>query len=169
MKKIFFAFVLVFSLGFCFAENEAEVLPVEEAVATEEIEENEDSEESEAVLETEDQTESIPETDLWWQGKVAFAKENEFPQGIFAAVKGYLPGDTLSVMNNKTMKAVEVLVIGTLDQNDEIGIKFSKEAADELKLSDKCSANSVDQVIPHLLGSVAYWRHCAQTCYNYSF
>ena len=105
-------------------------------------EEDFDRADAEAVSESESESEvvaEIPEDDdkaLWWQGKVSVAKENELPQGIFAAVKGYYPGDTISVTNNKTMKSLEVLVIGNLEQSNQTAVIFSREAAEALKISE---------------------------------
>ena len=79
----------------------------------------------------------------YWRGKTAVAAENEFPKGIFAMAKGYFPGDTLTVYNSKTQKTVNVLIIGSIDQNDMVGIKFSHEAAQEIKITDKTDANVV--------------------------
>lgn len=163
MKKTSLIKIILFSVftGLCFAqtadENTDESQPL---ISIDEIaQELESSETSEADLVNEEVVEEVvfdeeSESDAeenpvivknenFWRGKTAVAAENEFPKGIFAMAKGYFPGDTLNVINSKTQKTTNVLVIGTIDQNDLVGIKFSQEAAAEIKITDKTDANVI--------------------------
>ena len=162
MKKSRFikaVFLIVFA-GFCFAdENAEEVNPsidIDQIAQELETEENSDvqNETAEPVIEeevfdetpAEDENETaavLPKNENYWRGKTAVAAENEFPKGIFAMAKGFFPGDTLNVINSKTQKTTNVLVIGTIDQNDIVGIKFSQEAAQEIKINEKTDANVI--------------------------
>ena len=162
MKKgINTALVFTAALAFCFAqagdeqENFSSNISIDD-IAEELVTENEETENSEALDEVEEEVvfdadyeseepaeaeTKIP--DNYWRGKVAIATPNEFPKGLFAMAKGYFPGDTLTVINGKTQGSVNVLIIGTIDQNETTGIKFSFEAASALKLTDKTDANVV--------------------------
>lgn len=65
-----------------------------------------------------------------------------------------------------SLLAVEIVVyIEVLYLTSKLCLKF--------RCVEKCngsgSTDSVEQVFPHLIRSVADWRHCAQTRYNYSF
>jgi len=76
-----------------------------------------------------------------WRGNVEVAEINEFPSGIFAMAKGYYAGDTLQITNTKTSKIVDVLIIGNLDQSEEVGLKLSPEAAVTLGVPADCEAS----------------------------
>ena len=164
MKKSIFtkvSFLLIFS-GFCSAqtvENAAEESSA--LISIDEIAQELESEEAlpdvsveevieEEVFDSDTENEAaasesllLPVNDKAWRGKTAVAAENEFPKGIFAMAKGYFPGDTLNVINSKTQKTTNVLIIGSIDQYDDIGIKFSAEAAAEIKITDKTDANVI--------------------------
>ena len=164
MKKSIFtkvSFLLIFS-GFCSAqavENAAEESSA--LISIDEIAQELESEEAlpdvsveevieEEVFDSDKENEAaasesllLPVNDKAWRGKTAVAAENEFPKGIFAMAKGYFPGDTLNVINSKTQKTTNVLIIGSIDQYDDIGIKFSAEAAAEIKITDKTDANVI--------------------------
>ena len=158
MKKNIFikAVLLTVFASFCYAEdieNTADSSINIDQIA-QELETEESLEADEEVLVEEEVFDSEPESpapekpltvknENFWHGKTAVAAENEFPKGIFAMAKGYFPGDTLTVYNSKTQKTVNVLVIGSIDQNDLTGIKFSAEAARELKITEKTDANVV--------------------------
>ena len=117
-------------------ENLSQKEAAEEVIVEEEVF---DSESEEATVENP----LPPKNENYWRGKTAVAAENEFPKGIFAMAKGYFPGDSLTVYNSKTQKTVNVLIIGSIDQNDMVGIKFSLEAAQEIKITDKTDANVI--------------------------
>jgi hypothetical protein len=160
-KSINTALVFATALAFCFAqagdeqENFSSNISIDD-IAEELVTETEESENSQTLEDVEEEvvfdsdfegeepaeTEpKIPEN--YWRGKVAIATPNEFPKGLFAMAKGYFPGDTLTVINGKTQTSVNVLIIGTIDQNETTGIKFSFEAATALKLTDKTDATVV--------------------------
>ncbi|MBQ9630179.1 MAG: hypothetical protein IJR49_01145, partial [Treponema sp.] len=61
-------------------------------------------------------------------GKARIAISDEFPRGLFARAKGYFPGDTINVTNLITEKTCEVLVVGTLLQDENVSLLLSYEA-----------------------------------------
>lgn len=67
-------------------------------------------------------------------GRAVIANEGKMPKGIFAKAAGYLPGDSVNVSNLAKQTNVSVLVIGTLDINEGVGILLSPEAASMLGL-----------------------------------
>ena len=122
----------------------AEELVSEDAADTSELS---DVIEEEVVFDEENSEGFLPENtapaipDNYWRGKVAVAASNEYPKGLFAMAKGYFPGDTLTVINGKTQASVNVLIIGSIEQTEDIGIKFSQEAASALKISEQTDAS----------------------------
>jgi hypothetical protein len=65
------------------------------------------------------------------EGRAAVAEENVFPIGFFAKAIGFLPGDSVMVTNPVTGDSVNVLILGTLEQ-DGTAILLSPEAAERL-------------------------------------
>ena len=124
----------------------AEELVSEDAADTSELS---DVIEEEVVFDEENSEGFLPENtapaipDNYWRGKVAVAASNEYPKGLFAMAKGYFPGDTLTVINGKTQVSVNVLIIGSIEQTEDIGIKFSQEAASALKISEQTDASVI--------------------------
>lgn len=124
----------------------AEELVSEDAADTSELS---DVIEEEVVFDEENSEGFLPENtapaipDNYWRGKVAVAASNEYPKGLFAMAKGYFPGDTLTVINGKTQASVNVLIIGSIEQTEDIGIKFSQEAASALKISEQTDASVI--------------------------
>lgn len=165
MKKNIFikAVFLTLFAGLSFAEDAADKADItsdsginidqiaQELESEENLSEKQSDEEvivEEEVFDAENEAETVEvplpvKNDNYWRGKTAVAAENEFPKGIFAMAKGYYPGDSLTVYNSKTQKTVNVLIIGSIDQNDMVGIKFSQEAAREIKITDKTDANVI--------------------------
>lgn len=160
---LFTAFTSLFT-SFCFSQEDENdstssattTSPVSISIdqIAQELESEEDADNGEVIIEEEvfaSETENAGEEEAalvtknenYWRGKIAVASENEFPKGIFAMAKGYLPGDTLKVINGKTQKTTNVLVIGTIDQNDAVGIKFSYEAALEIKINSQTDGNVI--------------------------
>ena len=69
-------------------------------------------------------------------GRARVAQDGDFPEGLFAKTVGYLPGDTILVSNIVTDKAIDVLVVGSLDPSEGLAILLSKEAASALGIKN---------------------------------
>lgn len=69
-------------------------------------------------------------------GRARVAAAGDFPEGLFAKTAGYLPGDTILVSNILTGKAIDVLVVGSLDASEGVAILLSNEAAEALGIKD---------------------------------
>ncbi|WP_027727832.1 SPOR domain-containing protein [Treponema sp. C6A8] len=161
MKKTILAGLIFFaSLTLCAAqETDAEEVSNNSSINIDEIAEELVSEEADAasdeiieeevVFDAEASDQALPENagdalpDNFWRGKVALAASNEYPKGLFAMAKGYFPGDTLTVINGKNQASVNVLIIGSIEQSDAVGIKFSQEAAAALKISEQTDASVI--------------------------
>ena len=61
-------------------------------------------------------------------------KKGELPSGLFGKTVGYLPGDSVSVVNPANGKTVDILVLGSLDPSQGVAILLSPEAAAELNI-----------------------------------
>lgn len=68
-------------------------------------------------------------------GRAVVAEQGAMPKGLFAKTVGYLPGDSISVTSLSTKKAVDILVVGSIDSSEGIAILLSPEAAEVLGLS----------------------------------
>ncbi|MGP1496067.1 MAG: hypothetical protein ACTTJG_04615, partial [Treponema sp.] len=75
-------------------------------------------------------------------GRAVVAESGVMPEGVFARVAGYLPGDSISVTNLSTKESVDVLVIGSLDSSEGISILLSPEAGKLLGMK-KNGSNAV--------------------------
>ena len=75
-------------------------------------------------------------------GKVVVAKKGQLPSGLFAKASTYLPGDSIAVTNPSNGLTIQLLNLGTLDENDGIAILLSQESAEKLGL-EKDSAIQV--------------------------
>lgn len=67
-------------------------------------------------------------------GRAVVAAKGELPEGLFGKTVGYLPGDSVTVINPANGNAVDILVLGSLDPSEGVAILLSSEAADELKI-----------------------------------
>ena len=67
-------------------------------------------------------------------GFMSVAESGQLPRGLFAKVKGYLPGDTISMTNSESGLTVDVLNLASLDSSVENTILLSSEAASKLGL-----------------------------------
>ena len=67
-------------------------------------------------------------------GRAVVAEKGELPSGLFGKTVGYLPGDSVSVVNPANGKTVDILVLGSLDPSQGVAILLSPEAAAELNI-----------------------------------
>ena len=67
-------------------------------------------------------------------GSAVVAEKGELPSGLFGKTVGYLPGDSVSVVNPANGKTVDILVLGSLDPSQGVAILLSPEAAAELNI-----------------------------------
>ena len=61
-------------------------------------------------------------------GGAVIAKSSQLPRGLFSKARGYLPGDSITVTNPDTGRAVQVLNLGKLDNNSDYALLISQEA-----------------------------------------
>jgi hypothetical protein len=66
------------------------------------------------------------------EGRAQVANEGELPTGLFAKAIGFLPGDSVAITNPAVGITVNVLILGTLEKQDEIAVLLSPEAASRL-------------------------------------
>ena len=91
-------------------------------------------------------------------GRAVVAESGVMPEGVFARVAGYLPGDSISVTNLSTKESVDVLVIGSLDSSEGISILLSPEAGKLLGMKKNVSnavkiAKRSGQIDEHVSGT----------------
>ncbi|MDY5682096.1 MAG: SPOR domain-containing protein [Treponema sp.] len=67
-------------------------------------------------------------------GRAVVAEKGELPSGLFGKTVGYLPGDSVSVVNPANGKTVDILVLGSLDPSQGVAILLAPEAAAELNI-----------------------------------
>lgn len=69
-----------------------------------------------------------------FDGRAVVAGKGELPAGLFGKTVGYLPGDSVSVVNPANGESVDILVLGSLDPSEGVAILMSPEAAAALKI-----------------------------------
>ncbi|QTQ16046.1 SPOR domain-containing protein [Treponema parvum] len=65
-------------------------------------------------------------------GRAVVADKDVLPAGLFCKTIGYLPGDSVNVINPVNGKSADILVLGSLDPSEGVAILLSPEAAAEL-------------------------------------
>lgn len=68
------------------------------------------------------------------EGIVEVAAKDELPAGYFGKAAGYLPGDTVSIVNPQTGFILQILNLGTLDASEGTAVLLSQESARSLGL-----------------------------------
>ena len=74
------------------------------------------------------------------EGTMRVAREGELPSGYFAMASGYLPGDTIAVTVESTNSSLQVLNVGSLEEDEGVTMLLSKEAAAVLGIAGTSSA-----------------------------
>lgn len=69
------------------------------------------------------------------EGAVEVAGKGDLPAGYFGKAAGYLPGDTVSIVNPQTGFMLQILNLGTLDASEGTAVLLSQESAQSLGLS----------------------------------
>ncbi|QTQ13833.1 hypothetical protein HRQ91_04805 [Treponema parvum] len=65
-------------------------------------------------------------------GRAVVADKDVLPAGLFCKTIGYLPGDSVNVINPVNGRSADILVLGSLDPSEGVAILLSPEAATEL-------------------------------------
>lgn len=65
-------------------------------------------------------------------GTVKISQDNELPSGYFSKARNYLPGDNISITNPQNGAEVNVLNLGTLEEDDDVALLLAPEVAKKL-------------------------------------
>ena len=69
------------------------------------------------------------------EGSVVVGAKDELPEGLFVKARGYLPGDIITLTNSYDGEKIQLLNLGTLDDDSEAAIVLSRESAEKLGIT----------------------------------